>query len=302
MHKKLLTWVFLIALSGLTTVDALAQGSEAGQIVLARVTGQVTLTDKADGATRPAVNDERIAAGMVVSTAPESSVVLIFSNGATINLRADSVLDIEQFLQDPFSTDFRMAEATAEPSVSTTRLKLSRGELIGNVKTLNAGAGSSFTVDTPVGAAGIRGTTFRIVFRPDGTGRAFFSITTVEGNVVLTQGAVDIPVAAINDQAQEIAIEIDVQTDVNTGEVTVTAGGQTFTVQTAGAASTAEVLQGTQQIVEAVVNVAFQSPGITTPPDAPATNQQSQPEPEPEAPPPPQAPPVRTTPGDGKAG
>ncbi len=302
MHKKLLTWVFLIALAGLPTVDALAQGSEAGQIILARVTGQVTLTNKADGSTRPAVNDERITAGIIVSTAAESSLVLIFSNGSTINLRGDSVLDIEQFLQDPFSKDFRMAEATTEPSVSTTRLKLSRGELIGNVKTLNTNAGSSFTVDTPVGAAGIRGTTFRIVFRPDGTGRAFFSITTVEGNVVLSQGAVDIPVAAINDQAQEIAIEIDVQTDANTGEITVAAGGQTFTVQTAGAASTAEVLQATQQIVEAVVNVAFQSPGITTPPDAPASNQQSQSDPEPEAPPPPQAPPIRTTPGDGKAG
>jgi len=303
MHKHLLTWVFLLGLVVSSAPLALAQGTEPGRIVLARVAGEVTLTNKADNSTRRATNNEQIAAGYIVTTAPEASAVLVFSNGSTVNLRGDSVLDIETFLQDPFAEDFRVNEATAEPSTSTTRLNLSRGEMIGQVKTLNAAGGSSFVVQTPVGAAGIRGTTFRIVFRPDGTGRAFFALTTVEGNVVLTQGTVETPVAAINDQAREIAVEIDVQVDAQTGQVTVSAAGQTFTVQAAATATTADVVQAVQQVVQDVAMVVFTPPAPpTTPSSSPPPSQepQSQPEQEPPPPPPPaQTPPPRTTTGDG---
>lgn len=309
MHKHLLTWVFMLGLVVLLAPQALAQGTEPGRIVLARVTGEVTLTNKADNSSRLATNNEQIAAGYIVTTAPEASVVLVFSNGSTVNLRGDSVLDIETFLQDPFAEDFRVNEATAEPSTSTTRLNLSRGEMIGQVKTLNAAGGSSFVVQTPVGAAGIRGTTFRIVFRPDGTGRAFFALTTVEGNVVLAQGAVETPVAAVNDQAQEISIEVDVQVNAQTGQVTIAAAGQTFTVQPAAAATTADVVQAVQQVVQAVATVVFTPPAppppTSSPPPSSESEPPSEPEPEPEPPPPsqppppPQTPPPRTTTGDG---
>lgn len=149
MQKKFLSWGLFSVLLLSFVLETAAQGSQAGRIVLARVTGQVTLTLKSDGSTRAAVNNEQIAAGMIVTTAPEASVVLIFSNGSTVSVRGDSVLDIETFLQDPFADDFKLAGATAEPSTSTTRLNLSRGELIGNVKRLNAAGGSSFTVQTP---------------------------------------------------------------------------------------------------------------------------------------------------------
>lgn len=304
MHKHLLTWVFLLGLVVSLAPRALAQGTEPGRIVLARVTGEVTLTNKADNSSRLATNNEQIAAGYIVTTAPEASVVLVFSNGSTVNLRGDSMLDIETFLQDPFAEDFRVNEATAEPSTSTTRLNLSRGEMIGQVKTLNAAGGSSFVVQTPVGAAGIRGTTFRIVFRPDGTGRAFFALTTVEGNVVLAQGGVETPVAAVNDQAQEISVEVDVQVNAQTGQVTISAAGQTFTVQPAAAATTADVVQAVQQVVQAVATVVFTPPAPPAPPSSPPPSQEPQPpsEPEPEPPPPPpppQTPPPRTTTGDG---
>ena len=54
-----------------------------------------------------------------------------------------------------------------EPGTSVTKLNLTRGELVGRVVHLNVDKGSEFTVRTPVGAAGIRGTIFRIIFRPD---------------------------------------------------------------------------------------------------------------------------------------
>jgi len=301
MYKHLLNWVFLLGLLTLLSAPGFAQGTEPGRIVLARVTGNVTLTNKADGSTRLATNNEQIAAGYVVTTAPEASVVLVFSNGSTVNLRGDSELDIETFLQDPFADDFRIAEATAEPSTSTTKLNLSRGELIGQVKTLNSSGGSTFVIQTPVGAAGIRGTTFRIVFRPDGAGRAFFALTTIEGNVVLSQGTVETPVAAVNNLAQEVAIEVDVTVDPTTGAVTVTTpAGQTFTVQAAQAATTADVVQSVQQTVQEIATVVFTPPTPTPTPPAGGTPPAGQTTPEPE-PTTPAAQPVapRTTPGDG---
>ncbi|GAB1490173.1 hypothetical protein MASR2M8_26320 [Opitutaceae bacterium] len=296
MYKNLLNWAFLLSLTVLMAQTGFAQGTEPGRIVVARVVGAVTLTNKADNSTRAAVNNEQIAAGYMVTTAPEASVVLVFSNGSTVNLRGDSQLDIETFLQDPFAEDFRITEATAEPSTSTTRLNLSRGELIGNVKTLNSAGGSSFVIQTPVGAAGIRGTTFRIVFRPDGAGSAFFALTTVEGNVVLTQGGVETPVAAVNSQAQEISINVEVSVDAATGAVTVTLPeGQTFTIQAAAATTTAAVVEAVQQNIQAIATAAFTPAGNT---NAGSDTSTSNPTPT-EAPPTAQPMPPRTTTGDG---
>lgn len=332
MQKLLPTWGLLLAFAVAFVAEAAAQGSQPGRIVLARVTGQVTLTLKSDGTTRAAVNNEQIAAGFIVTTAPEASVVLVFSNGATVNLRGDSVLDIETFLQDPFGEAFKVAEATAEPSTSTTRLNLTRGELIGNVKRLDADGGSSFTVQTPMGAAGIRGTTFRIVFRPDGTGRATFSITTVEGNVVLIQDGVEIPIDATAGQPREISVQVDVQVNPATGAITVQAAGLTLTAQIAPAASVAQVVQAIQQIVEIVAAQVFSAPSAAPaappsqgsqpgpPENTPSPNESGppsesppapgpgapsgpapggDPSPPPPPPPPPLPPPPRTTSGDG---
>src|SRR5690606_15609751 len=120
-----------------------------------------------------------------------ASVVLVFSNGASLNVGAESTLSIDEFLQDPFAEEVSVAELTEEPTSSTTRVRLTRGELVGNVKTLKHEQGSSFIVNTPVGAAGIRGTTFRIVFRPDASGRVFFTLSTAEGNVLFEAPAVE---------------------------------------------------------------------------------------------------------------
>lgn len=272
MPRNPLRWLLLAGLIASGVAAAWAQGTATGRIVLAQVTGDVTLTNKADNTTRRATANEQIAEGYIVTTAAEASVILVFSNGATLNLRGDSVLDVQTFLQDPFSGDLRVAELTAEPTVSTTRLNLSRGEIVGNVKRLNAAQGSSFTIQTPVGAAGVRGTVFRLLFRPLGGGRAAFALTTTEGNVVLTQGAVEIPVQSVSGDAQEIEIEIDVEVDAATGLVTVTTPLQSFTVQEAPVASAAQVTTFAQQIATAVATLVFPppppppSPPLPTPP------------------------------------
>ncbi|HEY1792654.1 MAG TPA: FecR domain-containing protein [Opitutaceae bacterium] len=167
-----------------------------GQIVAARVQGHVDYITTSDGQSHVLHEGNRISDRTRIETAAGASVILVFSNGATVDLSGDSVLDVEKFEQDPFSQDLKPADMTREIGTSETRLNLTRGELVGKVVHLNVDRGSEFEVQTPVGAAGIRGTTFRIVFRPGPHGTTLFSITTQEGVVVyrgVTSGPIPIP-------------------------------------------------------------------------------------------------------------
>jgi hypothetical protein len=276
MQKTIFLWLVLLGLCAVTLPAARAQATDPGRIVLARKTGGVTVTVKATQAVAEANNQQEIAQGTIVTTAKGGSVVLVFSNGATINLKEDSVLDIEQYLQDPFGAGvtFNPATATDEPSVSNTKLNLTRGELVGNVKKLNKAKLSTFSVQTPVGAAGIRGTTFRIVYRPDGTGKAFFSLTTTEGNVELATGTVTLPVAASATNAVEVVLEATV--NPTTGAVTVTtpAGAIVAVIAPSTSVSVAAVKQAGAEIAQAAATVVFA-------PTTPAANASPGPVPEP---------------------
>lgn len=150
-------------------------------ILVAKVTGTAQMT--VNGAVINLKVDDKVPRSAKINTQAGSSVVLAFSNGATTHLGADTELIVEEFLQDPFSSAVALRDVAEEPSQSRTKLRLNRGELTGKVAKLKHDKGSTFVVETPVGAAGIRGTTFRIVFTPNGTGQAFFQLSTVEGNV-----------------------------------------------------------------------------------------------------------------------
>ena len=286
MQTKFLCWLLLLGLcfalprdlSAQETVPASTASQPAGQIVAARVRGTITATDKVTNAVTPIVEGSELSQGARVTTGKESSVVLVFSNGATISLGSESLLDIEQFTQDPFSEAFSASEATVEPTTSTTRLRLTRGELVGKVAKLKREQGSTFTVGTPVGAAGIRGTTFRIVYRPDGTGKAFFSMTTLEGNVEVTvaSGGVDTPIE-VTDNKEVILAEITIEVNDVTGVVTVTTPAGTSVVATnASTTSTQQIVAAAQQIAEAVATVVIKSspPPPAAAPPPPTTTEE----------------------------
>lgn len=263
MQKTFTRWFLLAGFCMMSVAGASAQATAAGRIVLARVTGEVTVLDKARAVSVAARNSQEITQGYTVSTGKSASVVMVFSNGATINLKEDSVLDIEKYLQDPFAGDFNPSTATDEPTVSNTGLNLTRGELVGNVKKLKTGQGSTFNVQTPVGAAGIRGTTFRIVYRPTGTGTAFFSLTTTEGNVVLSTGTITLPVGAVDNVPKEVVF--DAQVNVTSGVVTITTPTATITVVTAAISSVAAVIAARAEVVQAVAAVVFAPPAAVEP-------------------------------------
>lgn len=258
---KLLTWVIFCAACACFVGSAPAQqpavpARVAGRIVVARVAGTVTATNTLDKTTRPLTSKDVITQNYVVTTAGDGSAVLVFSNGATVNVGANSVLSIDEFLQDPFDQDLQVSNLKEEPSSSVTKLNLTRGELVGNVKHLHEDKGSSFTVNTPVGAAGIRGTTFRIVFVPDASGHVTFSLQTADGRVLFTGTTnTQVPVEA----GKQITATVDVKVDAATNAVTVTSAPTITATQTITAEAQTTIAAATQEAVEAAKTVIIQA-------------------------------------------
>lgn len=236
----------MVLLLGATSL--LAQ-TQAGAIKAARVTGAVTKAS-ANGTETPLTENSILIESDSIRTAGGASVVLVFANGSSVHVGENSRLAIEEFKMDPLDETIAVANLTREPSVSKTRLNLSYGEMVGNVKTLNSA--SSYDVRTPIGAAGIRGTTFRIFLRFDGEGRANFSLATSEGLVnFVASGSVQI---SGGEQAQVPAgteVTAVVTVDPNSGAI------QSVTIQPTAPISTTAA-SAIQTAAETAVTTAAQ--------------------------------------------
>ena len=207
MKTSVSRWVLTAAMAIGLTLRALGQ-IQAGQIQAASVEGQVLkLVNSAPAV--PVKDGDQLTESDTITTGANSGVVLVFMNGSSVKLGANSFLAIDEFKMDPLAEDVKMADfkdrKKGEPSVSKTNLNLVYGDMVGDVRRLNKS--SSYSIKTPAGAAGIRGTIFRIVFRPDANGRAFFTVSTAEGLVVM-QGvtAVEIPIPV----GKEVVATVDI--------------------------------------------------------------------------------------------
>lgn len=241
MHKKIISALLLVGLWAFFATQAEA-AQQPGQIVAQRVTGSVLLVNLADNSTVALQNGDTLKEGSAVRTTTGASAVLVFSNGATINVSSDTELSIDQFLQDPFSDEVKVADLKEEPTTSVTKLKLIHGEVVGNVRHLHQDRGSSFEVDTPVGAAGIRGTTFSVTYQPQGNGKAFFSISTAEGTVVfssVTNQTVPVP------SGQQITVDVTV--DPVTGAVQLNV--QPGALPPGAADALIQLIQGAEDVI-----------------------------------------------------
>lgn len=288
MKFTVLRFAFCALVAITLSLNALAQ-TAAGVIKAARVTGDVQKIS--GGETVALKNGDTLTESDSVKTGANGGVVLVFMNGSTIKLGPTSLLRIDEFKMDPLAENINIAALTAEPTVSKTRLELTEGELVGNVKTLNRAQGSEYSIRTPVGAAGIRGTTFRIVYRPTGNGKAFtFQLSTSEG-VVLFEGTATTAASGVEVAGnQEIVMTATVNDE--TGEITVSAPESASPISPEAAQSlqsaTIELVQTQQQTVFTPADQQGPPGGQTpTPPEG--------------TPPPPAQPPAPPlTPGAGK--
>jgi hypothetical protein len=236
----------MIAL-GFTATAAWAQ-TQAGVIKAAKVTGAVTIV-AADGSQHAANEGAVLTETDTVVTAANSGLVLVFMNGSSVKLGANSRLLIEEFKMDPLASDIAVSGLKKEPSVSQTKLNLAYGDMVGDVKKLSKN--SSYGIRTPVGAAGIRGTTFRIVFTPAANGQpAAFTLSTAEGLVVFT-GTTGAPVEVPNGS------EVVVTAEVNT------ATGAVSSVQVSSQGISSEASAAIQTAVTGAIQQAQQAAVFT---------------------------------------
>lgn len=187
-----LTKLLTLTAGAVLLLATAAQAQESvGLIKAFLVKGDVTLMNNVTGESAPLNRGQEFSEGYTVVTGPDSSALLLFSNGASINVTPNTqfqVSDFEQAAYDPdLGTYLRLKK---DPSVSKTDIQLAYGEIIGEVRKLNAG--SSYTINTPIASAGIRGTVWVVSFDPQsGT----FKSSNVNGIVtVTTPSGQEIPV------------------------------------------------------------------------------------------------------------
>lgn len=146
------------------------------QCFLAR--GDVVLIDNTTGEEQPLQRGMSFTENYGVRTGPDSSALLLFSNGASINLNEETMLNVAEFKQAPTQLPGSFVRIQADPSQSVTNLYMAQGHLIGEVKQLRPE--SDYSVSTPAGIAEVLGTVFEVTYNPE----------TGEGSINVPNGTV----------------------------------------------------------------------------------------------------------------
>ncbi len=118
-------------------------------------------------------------------------MVILLSNGTLLTLKERTKMRIGNFEQEPFEPKGRkVSDLEGEPSVSQVEIELDWGDLVVKTKKLNKG--SSLSITSATGTAGVRGTEFQISENP-GQG---MQLDVTESTVAFTPpGGQTIPVS-----------------------------------------------------------------------------------------------------------
>ncbi|MBC2593638.1 FecR domain-containing protein [Ruficoccus amylovorans] len=136
-----------------------AQALDKGNIKALMVKGEVTLTNNSTGETGPLKRGDIFRDGTTLTTGDASTAVIILSNGSSVRIGPNSEFEVTEFEQEAFDAKKgSYLTLTEDPSMSRTNLTLKNGTAAGETKHLSSQ--SEYTVSTPIGSAGIRGTKF----------------------------------------------------------------------------------------------------------------------------------------------
>ncbi|TSA35970.1 MAG: hypothetical protein D4R66_01580, partial [Opitutales bacterium] len=156
-----------------------------GKVEVGLVKGTATLID-------PQAAKKALASGLVfqegytVETNLESTAELILSNGSTLIVSPNTLLEVRTFKQVASSLiiEGSYQKLDKEPSPSVTEIEVKRGKVLGEVRKLNPM--SSYTIKTPVGVARIRGTIYEVGYEEDKKGMGTLTVACVRGSVEAT--------------------------------------------------------------------------------------------------------------------
>ena len=161
------------------------EGRGKGAIIIASLTGKVTVIPpprySGSQGVKPFVRDailgEPLPHGSTFMTGPNSEADLLLTTGSLAKVGPNSKLVLSVFWQKDFQASAKkVTDLKEETSPSRVAFKLELGNLVVDVKKLNRE--SSFTVESELGVAGIRGTQFGISAGSDST-----ELAVLEGRV-----------------------------------------------------------------------------------------------------------------------
>lgn len=174
--KNILRLITSGLFSAFVTLAAQAADLAPGAYSAGSVSGSVTFAAAGSSTFLPVTAGMALPQGATIKTGKESSVNLVFSSGSSALVEANTTVEITKFEQQLFSGPIVEGD---EPSVSNTEMKIVDGAVIAKVSKLKKG--SSFSVNSEVGAAGVRGTKFKVVYN---AATRQFTVTTTSGLVI----------------------------------------------------------------------------------------------------------------------
>jgi hypothetical protein len=157
-----------------------AQAQEAqGQGSVRMIKGGTATYQTGGGVSMPLKKGDVLPPGSTVSAGRECVVDIYLGryNGPTLRVTSDTTV----------SLDILTYSGTGEEAVSTTKLNLQDGRILGSVRKL--GRDSTYEIKTPTGVAGIRGTDYDISTRKNAAGKYESTYICVSGTIVGTDSS-----------------------------------------------------------------------------------------------------------------
>lgn len=152
--RYILSAAFSCALAG----SAFARASLPGKAFVAQISGGVTYL--VGGHARKLQKGDTVPVqGAHIATAKGALLVLVYSNGTSIFVDANTVLDVYRFVQMPFPSG--IDTSVLEPSVSNTFAHISRGRVI--ISTNKLATGTTMVYTTPSAEVRVQGPQIAIV-------------------------------------------------------------------------------------------------------------------------------------------
>ena len=156
--------------------QSFSQGKK-GALVIASLKGKVEVQDRYE--TKPASAGQVVTSQKSILTGTDGSAVIIFTNGTSASIGPNTQLFFQNIWQREFrASSSKVSQIKEETSPSRIAMELKMGELVVDVKKLKKD--SSFLIDSPVAAVGIRGTKFGFSVSSSGS-----SVAVIEGEVVV---------------------------------------------------------------------------------------------------------------------
>ncbi|MGC4072619.1 MAG: FecR domain-containing protein [Nibricoccus sp.] len=173
--------VFLCAPTA--TFAAAKNKNPASKIYVADLTGesQVDTGERVEALSKKSVY---VAEGTSFETKSGASDSLVFSNGTAIYVGSETRFEVKKFLQEPFLPN--RSDLDAEPSISQTVVKITRGSV--GICTSKLVAGSSMTYQTPHATVNIRGRKVMIEVSDNET-----RVSLLEGDVTVLAASTGAP-------------------------------------------------------------------------------------------------------------